>query len=313
MTFPAAEELTPERFAGLLGVEAGALPPACVERLKESDFRYRPIAADERDKVILEILEAIGSLQTKVSGDHRKDDWDRGWGENLRDFVASGFDLESLVPRYFKPGTALRLQGRFILPNDHKMELNFIKALRAWVANRYLSGYPEIFEFGCGTGYHLADLSRQLPGAFIHGLDWAAPSREIVALLAEKLSLPLAGHGFDYFAPDEALPVGKGAAVFTFASLEQVGPRHGAFLDFLLRKRPGICVHVECLEELYDRGTLMDYLASEYHRRRNYLQGFLGAIRKLEAEGRAEILEVRRLHYGNRFHEAYSLLAWRPR
>ena len=95
-------------------------------------------------------------------------------------------------------------------------------------------------------------------------------------------------------------------------ALEQVGPRHDRFVEFLLQKKPGICVNMEPLLELYDETNLVDYLAARYHRKRGYLEGFLTALRTLADKGHIEILDVRRFFFGSLYHEGYSYVAWRP-
>jgi len=57
---------------------------------------------------------------------------------------------------------------------------------------------------------------------------------------------------------------------------------------------------------------LFDYLAIRCHTTRNYLKNWLSDIRALEKSGKAEIIEEKRLQFGDRYHEAYSVIAWRP-
>ena len=57
---------------------------------------------------------------------------------------------------------------------------------------------------------------------------------------------------------------------------------------------------------------MFDDVARRYHQRRNYLRGFLPRLRKLEAQGRAELLDVHRTGFGSFHHEGYSLVVWRP-
>jgi hypothetical protein len=76
--------------------------------------------------------------------------------------------------------------------------------------------------------------------------------------------------------------------------------------------KPKLCVHLEPVLELYDEATLFDYLAIRCHTTRNYLKNWLSDIRALEKSGKAEIIEEKRLQFGDRYHEAYSVIAWRP-
>ena len=72
----------------------------------------------------------------------------------------------------------------------------------------------------------------------------------------------------------------------TYAALEQIGNNHEAFIQFLMRKSPLLCVNVECLCELYDDNALVDYLAIKYHKKRNYLDGYLTRLQQLQADGK---------------------------
>jgi len=99
----------------------------------------------------------------------------------------------------------------------------------------------------------------------------------------------------------------------TFAALEQIGSNHEAFLQFLLSKSPALCINVECFCELYDENNLIDYLAIKYHKKRNYLDGYLNRLQQLEGDGKIEILETKRPYFGCMYHEAYSFVIWKPK
>src|SRR5260221_122566 len=134
----------------------------------------------------------------------------------------------------------------------------------------------------------------------------------MVDLFREKLGINIKGLPFDFFNPDRSLKLGADAGVLTMCALEQVGPRHGEFLDFLLEKKPAICVNMEPTLELYDQANLADYLAARYHRKRGYLEGYLTKLRELESKGRIKILDTRRFEFGSTYHECYSYTTWNP-
>ncbi|MEO7157799.1 MAG: hypothetical protein ABI039_09570 [Vicinamibacterales bacterium] len=134
-----------------------------------------------------------------------------------------------------------------------------------------------------------------------------------MALLHERLDLPITGRRFDFFNPDPTLALEPGSGMLTFGALEQIGPQHDRWLEFVLAQRPLICVDVAGIEELYDEHDLADYLGLAYHRRRGYLAGYLTALRRLETAGRIEILAAHRHRFGNQFDDPYSYVAWRPR
>ena len=84
------------------------------------------------------------------------------------------------------------------------------------------------------------------------------------------------------------------------------------FLEFLLKKSPELCVNVEGLSELYEQNYLLDYLALKYHKRRNYLDGFLTRLRELEEEEKIDIIKVHHQQFGNLFDDPHSYVIWKP-
>ncbi len=299
-----------DSFAQLFGVSQ--LGPAARQLLPQFEFEYRKLSEAERDGALYDILKRIHNDELRPSGESRQGDWDRGWGENLKEYVESNHSLEKLVPKYFKLDPTLRLNNQLVKAISPHFELNFIKIARSIVAEEYFSGLSQLFEFGCGTGYHLVGLAQQLPHLNICGMDWARPTVEIIGLLAKQYSLKLTGRHFDYFNPDISLDVPSDSGFFTFASLEQVGTRHDSFIDFILLKKPAICVHVECINELYEEDNFLDYLAILYHKKRNYLSGFLSRLLQLQELGRASVVRAHRVNFGSAYHDAYSVVVWKP-
>jgi hypothetical protein len=184
--------------------------------------------------------------------------------------------------------------------------------VRRWLFSTYMADVEAVYEFGAGSAYNLVAISEMAPHVRLIGLDWASSSVVLTNMIGEKRGLNLTGRRFDFFHPDQDIELGAGAAAVTIHALEQVGPRYEAFLQFLLERRPRVSVHMEPILELYDAGNLVDTLAIRYHTTRGYLNGFLPRLRQLEAERRIEILNVQRLRFGSLYHEAYSIVCWRP-
>lgn len=281
----------------------------CLERF---DFGYGELAGAERDGMMLEAVRRLEPNAEPASGQERQPEWEAGWTENLREFLASDGDLDALVPKYIRPNEVVRIFGRYVRPTNPTFVRDYTKTYRAWLARRYFADAECIYEFGCGPGSHVAYLAQTFPGIPVMGLDWAEASVRIMEALAHRYGWPVSGRRFDFFAPDPHVRLDPGAVVLTFGALEQVGAGHGPFIDYLLRNRPRRCVHVEGIDELYDPTDLMDFLALGYHRRRNYLAGLLSSLRGLEAEGKVVIERVHRHRFGTRFNETFSLIVWRP-
>jgi len=147
-----------------------------------------------------------------------------------------------------------------------------------------------VSEFGCGSGQNLKGLKGKL-----HGYDWAESAVKRVRAMG------IHAERFDMFNPS---PIDLKGGVLTVHALEQLGDKFGPFLQFLMDKKPEICVHIEPIEELYE-DNLLDNLALSYHKKRGYLSGFLKALK-------GKTIEVERTYVGSLFHEAYSVVVWRP-
>jgi hypothetical protein len=302
--------LTADSFARAFGESAHHLPEDARDLIETTDFSYQALSQPEREQVVLGVLQKIDAKAFQRVGEHRKAVWERGWQENLDAFADQG--LESLVPRFMRASQIVRLNQQYVRVHNPKFELDFLSVLRRWLFRRYFASASAVYEFGCGSGYNLVALAELYPQCELCGLDWAETSVELVNRLGETHHLRLQGRRFDFFHPDELLEFGPGSMVLTMAALEQVGSRHGKFLEFLLRKRPSLVVNVEPLCELYDPNNLADYLAIRYHTERGYLQGYLTRLRELEAEQRIEIVLTQRTRFGSLFHESYCIVAWKP-
>ncbi len=306
-------ELTTDDFARAFGVPPETLPAACQELIGATDFSYTVPMGNERDVIVLDVMKKIAGDSQVIGADDRKDVWYRGWQENLSDFIDSGYDPESLIPKFIRPDQVVRLHGDYACPANPCFELDYITVLRTWLFHTYLKEAAAVYEFGCGTGFNLMLLYRLFPGKrLLHGLDFVQSSVDLVNEIGRRCSLPLQGHLFDMLAPDRTFDLASDCAVFTFGALEQLAGRFEKFLQYLLEQKPELCFHIEPTVELYDENILVDYLAACFHRKRGYTQGFLPRLQTLSARGEIELLKVQRLYFGSLFMEGYMLLVWRP-
>lgn len=286
------------------------MPQECRQAISELNFRYRPLEGPEREAAFLRVLKTVDS-DLEVAGRHRKERWEEGWAENLRDFFESGYDLATLVPKFVKPNEVIRLEGNYILPADPNFETNFVTVLRLWLFKTCFEEVDHVYEFGCGTAHNLVALAKLFPHKVLHGLDWAHSSQQMIALLAQRHGFNITGHSFDLLAPDPNYELAPNSGVFTVGAMEQLGRAFDPFLAFLLLKSPKICVHVETLYEIYDQDSLFDYAAARYLLKRGYLQGYLTRLRELETEGQITILQLQRT-FGSLLHDGYSFIVWKP-
>jgi hypothetical protein len=302
--------LSLEDFCRIFDAKPWEFSKYCKKEMSSRDFRFRLLEGGERERAFLSALRVVDSGMLTTSGPQKKARWEEGWAENLADFVEKK-NISSLVPKYARHHQPLRLEGQYIQPVDPEFENSFLTVLHTFVFEKYLSDATEIFEFGCGTGINLVELANIFPKKKLHGLDWVEPSKHIVERLSSQFEGRIQGHIFDMFSPDPLFRLPRGSAVFTAGALEQLGTRFDTFLEFLLDRKPKICVHVEPLYELYDENSLFDYAAARFSLARNWLRGFLPRMRGLESEGEIEILKSKRT-IGSFFHDGYSIFVWHP-
>lgn len=307
------QEVTVEDFAHSFGTTVGDIPSDCIQLIEERDFGYHLLEGQQRQRVIQDVLRKIESDTQIVGSDGRQDVWEKGWNENLQDFATSGYDLGALVPKFIRPGAIVRYQGDYIEPASPTFELDFYSVFRLWLFRKYLSDVKTIYEFGCGSGFNLAALAQLYPDKILHGLDFVSSSVEIINKLSRIYGWNVKGHLFDTRAPDEKFEMADNSAAVTIGTIEQLAGDFEPLLQFLLRRSPVLCIHVEPTVELYEEDNLVDYLAAKFHRKRGYTEGFLPRLQQLDAQGRIELVKVKRLFFGSLLMEGYNLLVWRPR
>lgn len=305
-------KLTVGDFARLFGTSINEVESHCGNLIEDGEFRYEILTGEIRDRLILQALDKIFAPDLPKAGERRQGDWELGWRENLEAFVASDGDISELIPKYFKKNVPARLDLQYIQPLSPNFVFEYTHVYRTWIFKKFLSDMDNIYEFGCGPAYHLAYLAQLFPSKKLWGLDWASSSQEIVKVMAKRYQWDIQGRRFDFFHPDSDLVLRENSALLTFGALEQVGGNHEAFLEFVLRNRPAICVNVECLQELYDPDDLLSFLALQYDRKRNYLSGYLSRLREFEQEKKIKILNVHYHKFGNLFDDPLSYVIWKP-
>ena len=288
------------------------LSPALRAKVDGLKMRFERLTPAERDAYIINVLEVLMDREVPAAGKHRLPDWERGWKENLDAFVKTR-SPDSLIPRYHRKRQLLHWRQDIVRGVSEDLDLILHEVLIDYTFEKYFRTQPAVFEFGCGPAYHLLRLRKYNPNACLFGLDWATPSQRIIEeLRARGVEPNIHGHNFNFFEPDYSVEMPPGSGVYTVAALEQVGAAHGAFLQFLIKKRPAICVHLEPIGELLDSTNLPDRLSQLYFRKRNYLQGFLIRLRELQKQGVVTIHREQRTYTGSYFIEGHSMVVWSP-
>ncbi len=261
-------------------------------------MKYKLLNKKEEDAVVIKIMETLLDPSLPYSGAHRKQQWEKGWGENLK----SG----DITPKYFGKYKVNRINQKFVIGSHKNFEKHMLYGIIKELAYRHLAKAKDIYEFGCGTGHNLLQIQKINPTAKLHGFDWTKSSNKIV----KKLGFD--AQNFDFFEPNYSIGLQPDSAVYTVAALEQVGTRFEQFLRYLIRNKPSIVVHIEPIPELLDPTNLLDYLSIKYMKKRKYLDGYLTTLSILEGQGKIKIHEARRSGIGSLYIDGYSIIVWSP-
>ena len=226
-------DLTVKDFADLLSVSESDIPPACIKIINNRDFRYTFFDQNERDRIILDMIKKIDFKKYTISGENEKERWEKGWQENLDNFIDGGYNKKSLVPQYIRNGLPIRLYGDYVKTCDEEFEINFIDLIITFVFHKYLKDKDAIYEFGCGPCYNLLSFAQAFPEKYYCGCDWVEQSKKITEVIRDHYNFNMNGEVFNMFYPTENFNVKNNSAAFTLGSLEQLGEKYDSFIDFL--------------------------------------------------------------------------------
>lgn len=263
---------------------------------KKMSTSYRYLNQKEIDRTVMQILDVLLDESVPFSGTHRKIQWDKGWGQNLKE--------GTVMPKYFGKHLVQRKNGRFIMAKYKGFEARQLHDLVFSLAKKYFTNLQNVYEFGCGTGHNLTYV-QMATKAKVHGLDWATSSQ----VLLKKQGID--SYNFDFFKPS-SLKLKEDAGVLTVAALEQTGTDYKKFVSYLLKNKPNVVVHIEPIPEFLNPSNLLDYLSIKYMEKRKYLSGYANYLAELERKGKIKILEARRSGIGSKFIDGYSILVWKP-
>jgi hypothetical protein len=285
--------------------------PFLKKKVSEAKLAYRELTDEEKDQAIIKIIDFLMTDYVTFAGEHRYDQWESGWGENLTAF--NNKEKNALVPRYFGKFPINRFNQKFVMALQKDYELKLTAIMQYWLFEKYLKDAPTVYEFGCGTGHNLLRVREINKKAELWGLDWARSSQRLIEGVAKTLGDDkLKAHRFDFFAPDTNFKLDPKGAIFTMLSLEQTGDRYKDFVDYLIKNKPSICVHVEPTNETLDRNHLLDCLSIEYAKKRRYLNGFIDYLKSLEKMKKIKILNIQRSYTGSFYIDGSSIVVWKP-
>ena len=251
--------------------------------ISKKSLEYRIPSNDEKNLILKDIVNKIFLSKVRKSGPKNKEIWEKGWGQNLKNYKKKK-SFKELLPKYFNKSNIARLHGDVIVAKNKSFDHKLLDLLIKTIVSIYLKNYDSLFYFGCGTGYNLKSIRHINQKSKIIGFDWAFASQKILGYL-KKNNENLYFQKFNFYNPQflkEASNIAKQGswAALTIASLEQVGKNHSRFIKFLLKKKPNIIVNIEPIIEFADNLNLFDYLSKLYCYKRNYLQKYYSYLER---------------------------------
>ncbi len=308
---PETLKITKDDLCKRFNYGSDSLPDDFISKFGRTNTTYRHPNQKEYEEYILYVLKQIAAPCITRNREKNLKVFEKGWVENLQLILNGQINLQNLKPGYFRESKFFRFDNKLIIPENKDIEYDLFTLSRDIIFNKYLCEYKNIYELGCGSCHNLLMLSQMFPSKNLHGLDWVETSVKIAEELAKRLNKNIEGFVFDMFNPPSDIVIKPDSAIITIHSLEQLGNCYEKLLSFILSSKPCFVLHYEPIRELYDPDCLLDYLALLYCEKRNYLSGYLTALRKLEEQNKIEILEAYRPYVGGVIHES-SLIAWRP-
>src|SRR4030043_2456239 len=94
--------LDTKEFARIFKTTEKEIPNLAKDVIKTSDFSYRNTNQETEKKAILKTIETLLDPTVKVSGPHRKKDWERGWLENFNNFEKRSSSFKELIPKFVR-------------------------------------------------------------------------------------------------------------------------------------------------------------------------------------------------------------------
>jgi len=304
--------LTKQDIAVLFGTEEEKLGIPFTSFYETLDMSYEVIQGKEKESLVLDILKKIDCDKQVIGAPERVGVWYDGWNENLQSFRKNRTKL-SVVPKFIRPNSVIRLNGQFVRPSNPFFERDFAKLLQLYVYEAFMTDdIKNVYEFGCGSGFNLLNLHLTKPNLNLYGSDFVQSSVDLVNEMGAHFEANMQSSLFDMLRPDYSYEILENSCVFTHGAIEQLAGNFHNFINFIINKKPNVCFHIEPVVEVYDNSNLFDYLQTKFHLKRGYSTGLITYLKDLEREGKVTNVACKRVGFGSKFMEGYTLISWKP-
>ena len=277
-----------------------------------SSMSYDIIDGDRKAKLINKIIESIFVSQNfRVIKKNSLNVWNKGWEEIYNKIKNKKFDEKSIMPQYFSSQKVLRFQNEYI-KTDKYFGCRMDQLIRKLVLYKFVNKTSNIIELGSGTGNNQILINKLFPKIKQTASDWSSPSLSINRLISKKIKkdIKIIKLNMIDLKGWENLEIDKNSLLLTTHSLEQLSGYSSNLLQKILNSNFKRVINIEPIIENYDQQNLLDFLAISYHKKRNYLTNWLYNLEKLERKKEIKFIFNKRFKFGDKFHEAYSVIVW---
>lgn len=266
----------------------------------------------ERTKILKKISYDLRKNNFIKAGAHRINDWENGWGENLK-LIKKNNKIINFIPKYFLKNNIIRIRNNLILTtNNSKPEIKLLQKILLCslrYAHKYNS-HSKIMEFGSGTGYNLLSLANEKWIQSMEPFEWSKSGIKC-SNYARKLSSKIKKANFFDFYKSNFKGKIDNKIILTVAALEQTGKNFSLFLKNCMEKTDNcIFVNLEPIQELMPK-TKLGKLSQKYAKKRNYLSGFYSYLKKKEKNGKIKIILEANAHWGSKYLNGPAILIWK--
>ena len=279
----------------------------------ESLIKFNGLVLNKFEKKIFlkKIIHDLDNYKFVKAGSHRINDWESGWGENLK-LIKKKNIVKNFIPKYYLKNNVIRIRNDLVLTkNNSKPEIKILEKILL-TSLRYVHNYKahsKIMEFGAGTGYNLLSLAREKWIYSMEPFEWSKSGLSCCNY-AGKLSKKIKrAHFFDFYKSSFKKKIDN-KIILTVAALEQTGKKFSLFLKNCMNKTDNcVFVNLEPIQELMPNNTL-GKLSKRYAKKRKYLSGFYNFLKKKEKEGKIKILLEAKSQWGSKYLNGPAIFIW---
>lgn len=270
------------------------------QKILKHKINYSKI--DNIDKFISKCFQE--SKNTKFSGSHRINDWEKGWGGKG---IIKSSKFKMNIPYYFKKNKYLRINNEVWKDLDGYGELILLRSIQHIVFNKALKKFKKkllIIEFGCGVGHNIIYLKNFFSNYKWGGSDWTSSSIEF--LKKNKVCEEKYIKKVNFFDTKTFWKIKEKYICFTNAALEQTGLKYKKFINYLVIDNNCVGgIHIEPMQELLGN-TPLEKNSKYYAIKRGYLKNF---IKFIKSKKNIRVFS-KKILIGSKFIYGYQIMYW---